>query len=147
MKTSRKHQHWAAALAMVTVFIIIATGCAEKITGTGQSNRVSVNLTLKAGPAVSFRLTVSAADMDTIKALMGPSDTELVTVVDVPLGVDRLFVVEALAIDGVVMYRGEELHDVTGLVPLDLTIDMPPVAPMLYLNPHFSTVEAGNRIA
>jgi len=144
VKTSRKYQHGALALAMVTVFIIIVTGCAEKITGTGESNLVAVNLTLKAGPSVSFRLTVSGADMETIEALMGPSDTELITVVQVPPGLDRLFVVEASDLEGVVMYRGEELHDVTTLLTLDLTIDMPPVVPMLYLNPHYSTVEAGN---
>jgi len=89
VKTSRKYQHGALALAMVTMFIIIVTGCAEKITGTGESNLVAVNLTLKAGPSVSFRLTVSGADMETIEALMGPSDTELITVVQVPPGLDR----------------------------------------------------------
>ncbi len=143
MNKSRKYQHWAVALAIVAVSVVVVAGCAEKITGPGQSDRVSVNMTFKAGPAVQFRLTVSAADMDTIRALMGPSDSELVTVVEVPLGVDRRFLVEGLDLEGVVMYSGEEVHDVTALLPLDLSIDMPPVAPMLYLNPHFATVEVG----
>ncbi len=141
---TRKYQCLAAALAVVVGLILFGAGCADKITGKGSATLVTIDFDLKAGPAVTFLLTITAADMDTIRTLMGPTDNGVATVVEVPPGTDRHFLAEALDINGVVMYRGETVSDVIALQPLDLTIDMPPAVPMVYLNPHYSTVNAGD---
>lgn len=144
MTTIRNHQRVVIALGVLFALTLGTMGCAEKITGPGESSQVAVTLDLKAGPAVSFRLTVSAADIDTIQTLMAFDGSSLTSVVNVPMGASRHFVVEGLDLEGDVLYRGETTTDLVAIQPLVLEIDMPPVVPMIYLNPHFLSVEVGS---
>lgn len=132
-----------AAAAAALALALVAGGCAEKIAGPQQGTRVLVAMDLKGGAAVTFRLTAWAADMDTVSTLMVPEGDLLAGYLSIPAGVARHFLVEALDALGVVLYSGETVRDVTALVPLDLTIPMEPVVPMLFLNPHFAQVPLG----
>ncbi|MBE0567602.1 MAG: hypothetical protein IH621_16725 [Krumholzibacteria bacterium] len=132
------------AAAVALALALVAGGCAEKIAGPQQAARVVVALDLKGGAAVTFRLTAWAADMDTVSVLMVPDGDLLAGYLNIPAGVRRHFLVEALDIEGVVLYSGETVRDVVSLVPLDLTIPMEPVVPMLFLNPHFAQVPLGS---
>jgi|GEM_PF-4141834 len=134
---------WIPVLALAGL-VLIGGGCAEKITGPAPTSQVSVSLNLKAGPAVSFQLTVSGADMDTVVSPMGIFEDQVAAQITIPSGEGRHFLVEAFDQFGTVLYLGETVLDVTGLQPLDLTIDMLPVAPMIYLIPHISTVKLGD---
>jgi hypothetical protein len=131
-------------LTTVAGFVLAGGGCAEKIAGTGPTTEMVVSLDFKAGPAVSFRLTVSAADMDTVTSFMAPTENRVVAILEIPIGPDRHFLVEGLDLLGEVMYRGETVQDVNTLLPLDLTIPMEPVVPLVYLNPHFAEIELGS---
>ncbi|MFO7610488.1 MAG: hypothetical protein R6X35_15080 [Candidatus Krumholzibacteriia bacterium] len=133
-----------AAAAAALALALVAGGCAEKIAGPQQGSRVLVAMDLKGGAAVAFRLTAWAADMDTVSVLMVPDGDLLAGHLNIPAGVRRHFLVEALDILGVVLYSGETVRDVTALVPLELTIPMEPVVPMVFLNPHFSRIPLGS---
>ncbi len=100
---------------------------------------MTVSADLKAGPAIAFRLTVWAADMDTVTTPMLPVDDRVAAALTITAGASaatsgsRPWTRTASC-----SYRGEAVRDVTNLVPLDLTIDLAPVAPLIYLNPHFT---------
>lgn len=130
--------------ALVLALVLTVGGCAEKIAGPGQGARVNVLLDLQAGLLDRFELTVTGPDMDTVTASMTPGDDRVVAAVSIPIGPDRVFTVEALDASGVVLYRGSRTMDVVPLLPLDLTIAMEPVVPMVYLNPHLSRVTLGS---
>lgn len=144
MKASRGNLIWALMLAAAAAGVLAGGGCAEKIAGTDSATEMIVSLDLKAGPAVSFRLTVSAADMDTVTSLMAPTENRVVAILEIPIGPDRHFLVEGLDLLGEVLYRGETVQDVNTLLPLDLTIPMEPIVPLIYLNPHFAEIELGS---
>ncbi|MBK8167217.1 MAG: hypothetical protein IPK64_14850 [bacterium] len=129
-----------AALAAVLAF----SGCAEKVNGPGGGGRVNVVLDLKAGPGAEFRVTVSGADMDTIVAALVPGDDNVAASVSVPVGEDRLFVLDAFGDTGELFYQGRQVVDVTTVVPVILDIPLEPVVPLVYLNPHFARVALGS---
>lgn len=149
--SNQVRMRWVAVLAgavALAAALLSGGGCAERINGTGTPPGVPVtlNLDLKAGPAITLNLTISGADMDTIRVRRvldnGPAAS-----FEVPFGNDRRFLVEALDLDGVVLYRGETVRDVISILPLVLDVDLQPVVPMIYLNPHFATVNVGERFS
>ncbi|MFH1845291.1 MAG: hypothetical protein ABIF77_19075 [bacterium] len=128
----------------LATLVLIGGGCSEKITNTRQGTRVNVVLSLKGGPAVSYRLTISAVDMENIEVPITPTDAGLTATITVPAGTDREFLVEASDPAGTVLYRGVVVSDVVSVLPLELTIPMEPTVPLLYMNPHFARVHLGS---
>lgn len=132
------------AAPAAALLAILAAGCAEKIVGPEPGARIHVQLGEKAPAAVSFQVTVTAADMDTITARMAPQAGAVEVVLVVPVGARRRFTAEALDDLGQVLYRGETVIDVLPFGSLTVPIDMAPIVPMLYFSPHFPTVRMGD---
>ena len=118
----------------------LAAGCADKVAGPVPTVQLRIPGGLKAGAATSFFLTVSAADMDTLRMVLTPSDEYLEARLQIPAGNQRHFLAEARDDSSRVLYRGETVMDIRPVRDLDLAIDMRPVVPMFYLSPHFTRV-------
>ncbi len=134
---------WVAVLALGALIVTVG-GCAEKIEGPGATANITVQLGAKAGPRTSYLLTVFADDFDTLMVPMTPAAGQVVASLTIPSGADRHFRVEARDVLGTVLYRGDAVRNVSAFQPLDLTIAMAPVVPMLYLTPHFDQVALGD---
>jgi len=99
----------------------------------------------------SIFLTVSGSDMDTIRTGLGLDDTggELVSApIQIPYGLARKFVVQAVKVfaiyegeqvraDTAIILQGETFADVMPGAPLQLTMTLHPVAPMMTLKPRY----------
>jgi len=132
-----------ATLLALLLAGFLMNGCADKVVGPEVSVNVHVPVPAKAGAAALFRVTVTAADMDSVTAILEPTGLEVAALLTVPVGADRHFLAEALDDLGQVLYQGEVVIDVAPFGLLQVPIDMRPVVPMLYLSPHFPSVTMG----
>lgn len=146
-RDQRQLRGWSRFVAglLSLALMLAAGGCAEKVAGPGTITPVKVTTGLKSILAGRFILTVTGPDMEAVTS--PPTETPVFNLPGVPIGKDRRFVVEALDAKDTVIYRGGTTADVVSLVPVDLTISMLPVVPLVYLNPHAADVPLGSDFA
>lgn len=143
---------WLAALTLV---IALGSGCTDKPTGNDLTSGGNIDLRARVTSSAGveqvnlFVLTVSARDMDTVIDTLLFEDGEIVGEIEVPVGTQRKFVLEAWdqpAVGGppVLIYRGVTITDVLPGQIVHLVINMEPVVPMVRLSPRFVEMESGS---
>lgn len=137
----------------VFIAVCLAAGCSEKIVNT-QEKGVEVSMCAKLStPAMAqyidhFQVMVTARDF--ILPIIEPLelvDGYLRGEVIVPAGRERIFVVQALDKEDNVLYSGVTVADVLPGKTVELSIDLYPIAPMLYITPHYQEVYMGDSFA
>ncbi|RKX29979.1 MAG: hypothetical protein DRP47_00315 [Candidatus Zixiibacteriota bacterium] len=135
---------------VATLMIIFVVQCTDNSVNT--TNTPSVDLSFKlSSPELSqmitsLRIVIYADDQviidDTVQVYEDQgyifSDT-----LEVPVGSDRLFVVEALDATGNVLYRGEQLADVTSGIAITVQVTLDPQVSLLKLQPRFVEIDEG----
>ncbi len=131
----------------VFVAVCLAAGCSEKIVSI-QEKGVEVSMCAKLStPAMAqyidhFQVMVMARDF--IPPIIEPLefiDGYLRGEVIVPAGRERIFVVQAFDKEDNMLYSGITVADVLPGKTVELSIDLYPIAPMLYITPHYQRVE------
>jgi Leucine-rich repeat (LRR) protein len=145
-------------ILVLGVAMAIPLGCSEKVVNdpTPDFGDANIVIEIQLAPEDSeqligtYRLTVTAPDMDTVVADMTViGGTYVVGAVEVPVGDRRRFVLEGIrgpaSGSPVVIYRGEATADVRPISVLTLDIVLLPVAPLAKLWPGTTIVPpAGN---
>jgi hypothetical protein len=140
---------------LVMIAVIGMAGCDKKIL-PADTETVSVQVAVKLqAPGMlqavdHFQVTVSADDLPTATLSMSYEYGMLVGVVPVTAGPARRFVVEALDLYNIVLYRGETTIDVWPIYiaadSMFVDIDLYPVVPILNLTPHFQMVPMSDSV-
>ncbi len=146
------------AIALLTGGSVLLSGCSEKIVSNGRSQPGEIHIMTQMAPSLrpalgvsSYLLTVTGHDMDTVVSLLSIDDdggSLTGTAADIPYGVDRKFAVRGVNITpvydgGTLKYdtsdvlRGEAYADVIPAAPVDLNMQLVPVAPIFYFNPRY----------
>ncbi|MFH2048365.1 MAG: hypothetical protein ABIJ12_02875, partial [bacterium] len=132
-------------IVLILISSLILPQCSNK--GTNNQTPGNVGMDLKLTPsallqmASQLHILITAEDMDTIEVFIPLSEEDgyiYSQEIEVPAGLDRLFVVEVLDADGVVLYRGEETADVGDGVNIELPIFLEPQVSLMKLNPRFN---------
>ena len=141
-----------AAVALAAVMLLVVWGCADRtISGrSGKPGEITIAPKI-AEPGLitevaSFRLTVSAPDLDTIEEWLDFDGCYITGRVEVPSGLNREFLLEALdsrGMPGAVVYQGWTVADVLPDRTLVLDIEMVPVVPLIRVSPRYVTVYSG----
>jgi len=138
-----------AVLLLGLIPLALATGCAEKIIGSGRTAGVIVVIDAKplgagAGAAAdSYRLTVEGTGFDPIVTTLPLQGNVLTGTIEVPLGANRHFIAEGLYnpignyAAPIVLYRGETYADILSTGATEVAISLRPVVPMVKLSPHY----------
>jgi hypothetical protein len=141
--------HNAKSMLVVLLACVVVAfpfGCSEKVVNepTPAFGNANIVINIQRAPedpeqlVSTYRLTVTAPDMDTVVAILNMVGGQYVVgEVEVPVGDRRRFVLEGLR--GleipIVLYRGETVANVRPGTILELRIDLKPVAPMARLSP------------
>ncbi len=140
------------ALALV---ISLVTGCTDKGTESYPATNQDVELRARVSSAAGveqvdlFILTITARDMDAVVDTLLLEDGEIVGEIEVPVGTQRAFLLQAFDIlpnggDPVLIYQGVTIIDVLPGQEVRLVIDLEPVVPMVRLSPRFAEIESGS---
>lgn len=145
-----------AVLLLGLMPLALATGCAEKIVGSGRTAGVTVVIDAKplgvgAGAAAdSYRLTVEGIGFAPIVTTLTLEGNVLTGTIEVPLGANRHFIAEGLYqpignyAAPIVLYRGEAYADILSTGATDVAISLRPVVPMVKLSPHYQSGVMGD---
>ena len=148
-QNTRRRNLWFAGLILTVVML---SGCTEKVLDSPPAGGKNVVLKARVTSAAllqyvdSFRLTVTGRDMSTITAVLGYADGHIEGEIEVPVGENRTFVLEAIdsgRLEDSVIYRGRTTRSVLPGVVTVLEIEMRPVVPMVKLSPQWSEARAG----
>ncbi|UCD95135.1 MAG: LamG domain-containing protein [Candidatus Zixiibacteriota bacterium] len=131
-------------LWMLTMLLL--TGCSEKVVNDRNDREAQIHVSADLADIGDvkqldrFILTISARDMKTIGVRLDLVRGYLEATVKVPVGPQRRFVVEALDVNGTVIYRGETVSDVDAAKEMVIEISLFPVVPLLKLSPLYPSV-------
>ncbi len=126
--------------------------CSDKIVNSGDTDVVEFQMPLKfangqeslAEVVVTFRVTIIADD-DTIVANLEYTNGSITGLIEnVPAGPDRTIIVEGLAADGTVIYRGTAIITVVAGQTVDAEITLLAVAKLARVSPNFVDGAYGN---
>ncbi|MEA2031596.1 MAG: hypothetical protein U9N55_08415, partial [candidate division Zixibacteria bacterium] len=141
----------ACLLSITAAFLlIVAVQCTNKSVNT--TNTPSVNLSFKlSSPELSqmiasLRIVISADDMMTIDDTVEVHEDQgyvFSDTLEIPVGLNRLFEVEALDAAGNVLYQGEEMDSVSSEVTITVQVTLEPMVSLLKLQPRFVEVDEG----
>jgi len=119
--------------------------CSDKIVNSGDFDAVEFSMPLKfsgdqqalAEVVANFRVTI-IADEDTIIANLEYSNGNITSLIEnVPAGPNRTIIVEGLAADGTVLYRGTVVIEVIAGQTVDAVVTLLPVAKLVRVSPHY----------
>jgi len=132
-------------ITLLFISIIILPQCSNKSTNNAMPGNVGMDLKLTSQELLQMvsqlHIVITADDMDTIEITIPLSEEDgyvFSQEIQVPSGADRLFVVEVLDVNGVVLYRGEITASVGDGVNLELPIFLEPQVSLMKLNPRFN---------
>jgi len=141
---------------LVALILVIALipGCTDKGTGTDLATNKNVELRARISSATAieqvdlFILTISARDMETVVDTLLFENGEIVGEIEVPVGTERRFVLDAYDVppeggEPVLIYRGVTVVDVLPGQVVQLVINMEPLVPMVRLSPRYTEIESG----
>ena len=144
-----RHIFWVMSISVLLVVFIAFTGCEKKIVNNDSDAVVSVaidarSMTPGAVSAVDrYELVIEGADFGTIILPMERSGGTIFVTATVPAGKNRRFSARALQ-KNVILYRGDQVIDVTTRAPIVLDLVLLPVVPMLNITPHAQDWEMGD---
>lgn len=124
----------------------ISLTCSDKIVNSGESDAVEFSMSLKfAGGQESLTDVVTTyrvgiiADEDTITADLQYANGLITGLIEnVPAGPNRTIIVEGLATDGTVIYRGSVVVEVVADRTVDAVVTLLPVAKLVRVSPNFA---------
>jgi len=132
-------------LTILIVSFLIFIQCSDKSTNSQGPGNVGMDLQLTTSVLLQhvsqLHIVITGDDMDTIEVTIPLSEEDgyiFSESIVVPSGADRLFVVEVLDINMVVLYRGETTATVGDGVNLELPILLEPQVSLMKLNPRFN---------
>ena len=128
---------------------ILLAGCEEKILNNAGSEQVRVQLSPRlTSPSLrslvsTYKLTISADDMDTIVAQLVWAEGFVVGVVEnIPAGPERTFTLECFDENDSLIYRGVTIAEVVAGQTVNVDIDLLPVVPLIRISPPFARLGA-----
>jgi hypothetical protein len=97
-----------------------------------------------AGSITSVTLEVSGSDFETITRELTFTDGEASTVLEIPFGANRHFLMLAYGAENVVLYRGETSVDIIAGAPTIVDILLEPQVKMMRISPAFQQTAVGD---
>lgn len=138
-------------IIILCISFLIHIQCSDKSMNSQTPGNVGINLKLTTSALLQMvsqlHIVVTADDMDTIEVFIPLSEENgyvFSEAIEVPSGADRLFVVEVLDDNDVILYRGEDTSDVSQGVNITLTIHLEPQVSLMKLNPRYNHKQANS---
>ncbi len=138
-------------LLILCISLLILSQCADKSTNNQESGNVGMDLKLTTSALLQLvsqlHIVISADDMDTIEVTIPLSEEDgyiYSAAIEVPPGLNRIFMVEVLDDNGVSLYMGVDTSDVSAGINLPLTVYLEPQVSLMKLNPRFSHKMVGS---
>ncbi|HEX2897289.1 MAG TPA: cohesin domain-containing protein, partial [candidate division Zixibacteria bacterium] len=134
-------------LALLVFSAAIILTCSDKILNSNPEQGIEFEIALKYadGEQLSVSEIVNAyrviiiTDEDTITASLEFADGLITGLIEnVPAGPNRTIIVEGLASDGTVLYRGSVVIDVIANQTVDAIVTLLPVAKLVRISPNYS---------
>lgn len=149
---SRGNKYKMIGWGIVVLYLFLQLGCSDKITNNDRNIHLKISLGLKPNHSSAFnpdyyRLTVTGDDFDPIEVIITPIEGVLECQIDVPVGLQRHFLLEGLTLDDRVIYSGEATYDITENSALSVDIQMHPTVPMLNVTPRYTNILMGEPFA
>ncbi|HOP07507.1 MAG TPA: hypothetical protein PLF13_09470 [candidate division Zixibacteria bacterium] len=138
-------------LPLLTMLALSAlVGCSSNPSSNTEPDVVAIQLNVtsaeQAEAITSYRIVVTGPDMDSVIAPLYRNGQYLEGYVDVPVGLNRRFAVQALDENGEVVLEGVTIMSVSIGVQLQITIAVYPSVPSIRLLPSESTVSSGSTL-
>ncbi|MGH8015173.1 MAG: BACON domain-containing protein, partial [Candidatus Zixiibacteriota bacterium] len=140
----KRYSFLILALLMAGAAVILT--CSDKILNSDPGNAIEFDMALKFGSAetqalaevvTTYRVTI-IADEDTITANLEYSNGNITGLIEnVPAGPNRTIIVEGLAADGTVLYRGSVVIEVIAGQTVDAVVTLRAVARLARVSPRF----------
>ncbi|MBU8933976.1 MAG: hypothetical protein KOO62_08200 [candidate division Zixibacteria bacterium] len=141
---------WLSLLTAITFLMVILPRCTNRSVNT--TNAPSVDLSFKlASSELSqminrLHIIVTGDNMDSIDVMIPVyEDQGLVfgDTLEIPVGENRHFIVEALDAEGNVLYRGEQFTAVTPDITITVQVMLEPEVSLLKLQPRYVEIDEG----
>ncbi len=136
------------ALLLGLAFVLTALGCSDKtLNVTNETAAVSMSFKVTSPGMIDlvsqFRVIVTAEDIDPpIDSPLTLNGRYLEGIVEVPVGLDRLFTVMANDVEGKVLYQGDTTVTIDGNADVELLINLYPQVSLIRVSPRYLEVAA-----
>ena len=152
---SARHQKYPLLILVLLVGLAVLLTCSDRIVNSDATKNIEFAVAVKfadqaqqdlAEIVTTYRVTIIAAE-DTIVANLAYANGIISGVIEgVPAGTDRTIMVEGIAADGTVIYRGTATVNVVAGQTVDVEITLLPVGKLVRLSPKFASKSYGESL-
>lgn len=154
--SARNKKYSIVVLSFLIISAAVLLTCSDKILNSDPEQGIEFEIALKTADGeqlsvseivTNFRVKI-VADEDTITAGLAFSNGLVTGLIEnVPAGPNRTIIVEGLADDGTVLYRGSVVIDVIANQTVDAEVILLPIARLVRVSPNYSGKSHGEKFS